>query len=122
MKDLSAQHVPCAAAATLRSLAEVAEARGYSFDTYGEGVSLANFESTCAALLGKPAAIFCPSGTAAQQAALLTLAVGAEPLAGRRPILLLHPTSHRCVLRHPNPYPLAYPPSPQTPRTRKAVG
>ena len=96
--DLSAQHAPSSAAETLRALAEEAEARSYSFDTYGVGASISRFEGDCASLLGKEAAVFCPTGTAAQQAALLSLAVGVEPLAACRPVLLLHPTSHLVFL------------------------
>jgi threonine aldolase len=39
-------------------------------DTYGEGGVVAELEAEVAALLGKPAAVFCPSGTMAQQMAL----------------------------------------------------
>lgn len=39
-------------------------------DTYGSGPVIADFEARLAALLGKPAAVFMPSGTMAQQIAL----------------------------------------------------
>jgi threonine aldolase len=39
-------------------------------DSYGEGLLIANFEQEIAALLGKEAAVFMPSGTMAQQIAL----------------------------------------------------
>lgn len=56
-------------AATLRELAGLAteEARK---DLYGEGALIEDFEREIAALLGKEAAVFMPSGTMAQQIAL----------------------------------------------------
>ncbi len=39
-------------------------------DNYGEGAFIADFEAECAALFGKEAAVFMPSGTMAQQIGL----------------------------------------------------
>ena len=53
----------------LRSLA-VEAARGGDPDRYGEGGLVEEVEEQVRALLGAPAAVLCPSGTLAQQAAL----------------------------------------------------
>jgi threonine aldolase len=58
-------------------------------DRYGEGGVVAELETEVAALLGKTAAVFLPSGTMAQQA---TLRVHADRR-GRRTVLF-HPTCH----------------------------
>ena len=58
-------------------------------DRYGEGGVVAELENEVATLLGKPAALFVPSGTMAQQA---TLRVHADRR-GRR-TLVFHPTCH----------------------------
>ena len=58
-------------------------------DRYGEGGVVAELEAEVAELLGKPGALFVPSGTMAQQA---TLRVHADRR-GRR-TLLFHPTCH----------------------------
>jgi threonine aldolase len=58
-------------------------------DTYGDGGVVTLLESEVRALLGKPAGVFMPSGTMAQQAALR---IHADRL-GRR-VVGLHPTSH----------------------------
>jgi threonine aldolase len=57
---------------TLRRLADVAtdEQR----DGYGEGGEVAQLESEVAELLGKPAAVFMPTGIAAQQSVLRVFA------------------------------------------------
>lgn len=68
----------------LASIGEEVEA-----DTYGEGGVVAELEATVAELLGKPAAVFLPSGTMAQGA---TLRVHADRRATR--IVAWHPTSH----------------------------
>ena len=58
-------------------------------DVYGEGETLQAFEREVATLLGKPAAVFMPSGTMAQQIALRIWSdrKGGAPVA-------FHPTSH----------------------------
>ncbi|HEX6918979.1 MAG TPA: beta-eliminating lyase-related protein [Actinomycetes bacterium] len=58
-------------------------------DAYGEGGVVADLEAETAALLGKPAAVFMPSGTMAQQIALRVWAdrTGCRTVA-------YHPTSH----------------------------
>jgi threonine aldolase len=58
-------------------------------DFYGDGLALSAFESEMAALLGKPAAVFFPSGVMAQQAALRA----AADKAGNS-IVALHPRCH----------------------------
>lgn len=58
-------------------------------DYYGEGGVVTELEQEVAGLLGKPAALFLPSGTMAQQA---VLRVHADRL-GRR-TLVFHPTCH----------------------------
>lgn len=93
--DLSRQHHP-RTPARLRELADAAAgAPEYSFDTYGAGDSLQAFEGAVAALLGHEQGCFFATGTAAQQCALHALTtVAAAPLAGRRPVVMVHPTSH----------------------------
>ena len=58
-------------------------------DRYGQGELIASFEQQIAALLGKPAAVFMPSGTMCQQIAL-------RIWADRRGIrsVAFHPTCH----------------------------
>lgn len=58
-------------------------------DRYGEGGAVADLEAEVAALLGKPAAVFVPTGTMAQQA---TLRVHADRR-GRRSVVW-HPACH----------------------------
>ncbi len=58
-------------------------------DAYGEGRALAAFEGKIAALLGKPAAVFMPSGKMAQ---LIALKIWTEQ-AGL-PRFAMHPSSH----------------------------
>jgi threonine aldolase len=58
-------------------------------DRYGEGGVVGQLETRVAELLGKPAAVFLPSGTMAQQ---VTLRVHAERT-GRRTVLF-HPSCH----------------------------
>ncbi|WP_258239701.1 threonine aldolase family protein [Pseudidiomarina homiensis] len=75
-------------AETLRTCAERAEAYD-SPDVYGSGEVIEQFEARIAKLLGKPAAVFLPSGTLAQP---LALRIHAEQR-GRKGVAL-HPTSH----------------------------
>lgn len=58
-------------------------------DRYGDGGVVAELEAEVAALLGQPAAVYLPSGTMAQQAALRVHA----DRRGRRTVLF-HPESH----------------------------
>lgn len=58
-------------------------------DFYGSGELITNFEAEIAALLGKPAGVFMPSGTMAQQ---IALRIHAEHSGNRH--VALHPTSH----------------------------
>ena len=105
---------PRRAAATLRELADAAERLDVDFgDFYGAtphpqaaGASpwLRDFEASVATALGKPAAVWCPSGTMAQQIVLCCaqryrgqLDAG---LPSTRRAVLLHPTSH--LLLHEN--------------------
>jgi threonine aldolase len=62
---------------------------GLHADSYGRGELVAGFEARVAALLGKPAAAFMPSGTMAQQIALRI----AVERAGINHVAM-HPTSH----------------------------
>ena len=65
------------------------EAQGVEHDHYGSGALAEDFERKLAALLGKPAAVFMPSGVMAQLAA-----VRIHTEAARLPRFGLHPTSH----------------------------
>jgi threonine aldolase len=58
-------------------------------DVYGEGGAVTALESQVTELLGKPAAVFMPSGTMAQQ---IALRVHADRI-GRR-VIAFHPTCH----------------------------
>ena len=62
---------------------------GWHADRYGDGALIGAFEARVAALLGKPAAVFMPSGTMAQQIALRIACDRA-----RNPVIAMHPTSH----------------------------
>src|SRR5205823_10237421 len=61
-------------AAYARLLAEIAESRGVAEDDYSRGGIVAELEYRIAALLGKEAAVFMPSGTLANHLALRLLA------------------------------------------------
>jgi threonine aldolase len=72
------------------ALAEIREVLGdVTTDRYGDGGVVAELETEVRELLGKPAAVFMPSGTMAQQ---IALRVHADRL-GRR-VVLWHPQSH----------------------------
>ena len=60
--------------AYLRLLAEVAERRGIAADDYSRDGVVAELEMRIAALLGKEAAVFMPTGTLANHLALRLLA------------------------------------------------
>ena len=57
-----------------RLLAEIAERRGIDIDDYSRGGVVAELEERMAALLGKEAAIFLPTGTLANHLAVRLLA------------------------------------------------
>lgn len=57
-------------AEVLREAADWCEAAGYSWDSYGSGPLIEDFEAKVADLLGFPAARFMPSGKAAQNIAM----------------------------------------------------
>ena len=62
---------------------------GTALDTYGEGGVVADLEAEIGRLLGKPAAVFLPSGTMAQQAVLRVHADTRQRLT-----VLFHPMCH----------------------------
>lgn len=77
------------AATEFRQLADWCEANGIAHDHYGSGALVEGFEAKVATLLGKPAAVFMPSGVMAQLSAvrIWTEAAGLNRFG-------LHPTSH----------------------------
>ena len=77
------------AATEFRQLADWCEAQGVAHDHYGKGELVEAFEGKLAALLGKPAATFMPSGVMAQLAAVR---IWTE--AARLARFGMHPTSH----------------------------
>lgn len=81
-------HGPRRIPAELAALAEAADPAQAS-DSYGAGGALDELEREVAALLGKPAALFLPSGTMAQQIALRVHADRA-----RCTTVAFHPTCH----------------------------
>jgi threonine aldolase len=81
-------HVPDAAG-EFRQIADWCERHQVRHDTYGQGALVEDFERKIAALLGKPAATFMPSGVMAQ---LTALRIWTE--AARLDRFGLHPTSH----------------------------
>jgi threonine aldolase len=81
-------HTPDAAG-EFRQLAEWCAHGNVSHDTYGRGELVESFEHKIATLLGKPAAVFMPSGVMAQLAAVR---IWGE--AARLNRFGLHPTSH----------------------------
>jgi threonine aldolase len=77
-------HGPARAASLLATIPQDTDV-----DTYGEGGVVAALENEIATLLGKPAAVFLPSGTMAQQAVLRVHA----DRRGRRTVVF-HPMCH----------------------------
>lgn len=77
------------AAADFRAIGDWCEASQVEHDSYGQGGLVDDFERKVAACLGKPAAMFAPSGVMAQLAAVKIWAerAGVERFG-------LHPTSH----------------------------
>jgi threonine aldolase len=78
-----------------RLMSEWCDAHDVAHDIYGEGALIADFEMKIAALLGKPAAAFMPSGVMAQLAAVRIWTQRAG-----LPRFGLHPTSH--LILHEN--------------------
>jgi threonine aldolase len=72
-----------------KALADWCERHGIRHDHYGEGKLVEGFEQKIAALLGKPAAVFMPSGVMAQAAAVKVWTEAAH-----LPRFGMHPTSH----------------------------
>lgn len=72
-----------------RAVAAWCEANNIEHDVYGEGELLSDFEQKIASLLGKPAAVFMPSGVMAQ---LIAVQIWTERSGLSR--FGLHPTSH----------------------------
>ena len=81
-------------ASTLRKLATLADSKSAP-DVYGAGALVEDFEHRVAGMLGKPAALFLPSGTLAQP---LALKVHAEQR--NKTAVGLHPTSHLVLHEH----------------------
>ena len=77
------------AAQEFRAMADWCEAQGTEHDLYGQGDLVEGFEGKIARLLGKPAAVFMPSGIMAQAVAVKLWTEGAG-----LPRFGLHPTSH----------------------------
>jgi len=82
------RHPPESMATTLRRLAERAENKPAP-DVYGDGALIEDFEDAIATMLGKPAALFLPSGTLAQS---LALRIHCDKR--NKTTVGLHPTSH----------------------------
>ncbi len=85
---------PASMRQTLVALAEEAD-EGEEADAYGEGELIARFEHEIAALLGKEAAVFMPSGTMAQQ---IALRIWSER--SGRSAVAFHPTCHLELHEH----------------------
>ncbi len=82
-------HAPSAPGAELMKIGQWCREQGWDADRYGEGELLGTFERKVATMLGKPAAVFMPSGTMAQ---LIALRVWCEWGGSRR--IAMHATSH----------------------------
>ena len=80
---------PSSPADEFRRLADWCDAHDVDHDHYGVGASVESFEKKIAALLGKPAAAFMPSGIMAQ---LIAVRLWTE--AARLDRFGMHPTSH----------------------------
>jgi len=78
-----------AAAEDFRAVAHWCETNRIEHDEYGEGALVEGFEAKVGTLLGKPAAVFMPSGMMAQLAAVRVWTDRA-----RIPRFGMHPTSH----------------------------
>lgn len=82
-------HRQLSPAAEFAALAQWCEAHQVEADRYGDGTLINAFEAKVAALLGKPAAVFVPSGKMAQ---LIALKIHTER--ARLTRFGMHPTSH----------------------------
>ena len=82
-------HGEDAPGAELARVAHWCAEHGWRADRYGDGALIGAFEAKVAALLGKPAAVFMPSGTMAQQIALRIACDRAK-----NSTIAMHPTSH----------------------------
>jgi threonine aldolase len=82
-------HGDDAPGAELARVAEWCSQSGWQADRYGEGALIGAFEARVATLLAKPAAVFMPSGTMAQQIALRIACDRAK-----NSVIAMHPTSH----------------------------
>ncbi len=82
-------HKELSPASEFAMLARWCEDHDIAADRYGDGVLINGFEAKVAALLGKPAAVFLPSGKMAQ---LIALKIHTER--ARLPRFGMHPTSH----------------------------
>lgn len=95
------RHRPESIKDTLQRLTDTTEPEEIT-DNYGTGTLIEQFEQEVAAMLGKEAAVFMPSGTQAQPIALRIWA----DRAGRE-YVALHPTSHVALHEH-NSYQILY--------------
>ena len=84
-------------ATNFRSMADWCEAHHIRDDLYGEGELIQRFEQKVAGMLGRPAGLFCVTGTMVQ-ATVLRLACEQR----RNPLVALHPTSHILVHERSN--------------------
>ena len=75
-----------------RLIGDWCAANGVSHDVYGEGALIGDFEAKIAALLGKPAAAFLPSGVMAQ---LIAVRIWTQRAGLGR--FGMHPTSHLMI-------------------------
>ena len=82
-------HPNSAPGAELIAVGEWCRVHGYDADVYGSGRLINDFEAKVATLLGKPAAVFMPSGTMAQQIAVRIWAERDKVAA-----FGMHPTCH----------------------------
>ena len=82
-------HHPRTPAETLAAVADYCRRHEVAADRYGESEFVARFESEIAASLGKPAAVFLPTGVMAQ---LIALRIWTERASNQQ--VAFHPTSH----------------------------
>jgi threonine aldolase len=82
-------HALSPAGAELERIGQWCREHGWHADVYGEGKLIDAFERKVAAKLGKPAAVFMPSGTMAQ---LIALRIWCDRAGSRR--IAMHATSH----------------------------
>ena len=82
-------HAPAEPGEELVRVGEWCQKRGWHADRYGEGELIDAFERKVASMLGKPAAVFMPSGTMAQ---LIALRIWCDRKGSRR--IAMHATSH----------------------------